>query len=290
MNGFSAEELKAKKEARAEAREKAQAQSSNIFTKGSTPPQEDLTQDPGEDTAVGTQAEALAQVVAEVQEGNSESESLEPVNTSENKYVEETVGVEKPAALDTLEESSPNTTTVVAVGNSSEGVTQTTLEPAVEETAATSSTEEPVQVIQPRLGESNVFKNLSDNADSSPAEVNGSYAELVENMISRQCQLSGVTNLDLTSFGVRSQSLEFPNLTVLTYGIHKFLGRPFTKEEEDAIVHILGLYVAQSEKDEVTVSAVKEVRDSSGMSFYSLMFNDEIAQKFANVFKHTVKA
>lgn len=142
---------------------------------------------------------------------------------------------------------------------------------------------------EPNISDSQAFQRLSQSSTLDVPTAD-SYAELVENMVSAQCQLSGVKNLDLTTFGIRAQVLSFPNLSVLTYGVHKFLGAPFTEEEENMIIHRLGLHVAQSNKKEIVVRAVQEVKDARGMIFYSLLFTDSIAQKFANMFNYTVHA
>lgn len=149
---------------------------------------------------------------------------------------------------------------------------------------------EPKLSTEPSIGDTDFFQKLTRTSESTGVNGSDSYAELVENMVSSQCQLSGVKNLDLTTFGLRAQVLTFPNLSVMQYGNHKFLGAPFTEEEENLIIHRLGLHVAQSNKDKLVVRAVQEVKDSRGMSFYSLLFNEQIAQKFANMFNYTVHA
>lgn len=162
----------------------------------------------------------------------------------------------------------------------------------VEEQQVTESVQEFEEVnikSEPTISDSQAFQRLSQSS-TLDVPVADSYAELVENMVSAQCQLSGVKNLDLTTFGIRAQVLSFPTLSVLTYGVHKFLGAPFTEEEENMIIHRLGLHVAQSNKKEIVVRAVQEVKDARGMSFYSLLFTDSIAQKFANMFNYTVHA
>ena len=145
----------------------------------------------------------------------------------------------------------------------------------------------PVLESTPNLGDTSVFQKISASV-SQETPVIDSYAEMVENMVSTQCQLSGVKNLDLTTFGVRAQVIKFPNLSVLEYGKHKFLGAPFTEEEENSIMHKIALHVATSNKETIVIRAVQEVRDSHGLVFHSLLFNDSIAKKFVNMFNYAV--
>lgn len=124
--------------------------------------------------------------------------------------------------------------------------------------------------------------------DDAEAASGDAYAEFIENHVSKLCQQSRVTNIDISSFGIRAQSLKFKNLQILTYGKHKFLGVPFSAKEEEALVFRLGLYCQQSPKDKLVIQAVTEVRDTSGFTFYSLLFTDQIIQKFVNATNFTV--
>lgn len=280
---FSPEALRARKEAAAT--KEVVGQGSNIFeTGGALMPTE---QEPKEENKEleGTQAEALAKATEPQQSEEAVEEKGVVKEEEELEEVEEKIEEEEESSQD-VEQIKP-ASTVVAVGNAEEGITATTL--SEKEVVATTVKDQPGLETPPSITDSNAFQQLAKSSEESlPAT--DSYAELVENMVSRQCQLSGVKNLDLTTFGLRAQVLNFPTLTVLTYGQHKFLGAPFTDREEDLIVHRLGLYVAQSDKNEIVVSAVKEIKDERGMSFYSLLFNDKIAQKFADMFNYTVRA
>lgn len=276
---FSPEALRARKEAAAA--KEVVGQGSNIFETGGAlmPTEQELKEENKE--LEGTQAEALVKA-SEPQQ--SEEVVEEQVETKEELVVGDEEFPEKESSEDSYGKIK---NTVVAVGNVEEGITATTL--SEKEVVATTVQDQPGLETPPSITDSNAFQQLAKSSEESlPAT--DSYAELVENMVSRQCQLSGVKNLDLTTFGLRAQVLNFPTLTVLTYGQHKFLGAPFTDREEDLIVHRLGLYVAQSDKNEIVVSAVKEIKDERGMSFYSLLFNDKIAQKFADMFNYTVRA
>lgn len=177
------------------------------------------------------------------------------------------------------------------VSNSNQAGTSTVAENSgFEETSLEEFNAESPISSQQTLSDSSAFQQLTQSSSETGIGSNSSYAELVESMVSQQCQLSGVKNLDLTTFGLRAQVLDFPNLSVMTYGKHKFLGAPFTEEEEDLIVHRLALHVAQSEKKRIVIRAVQEVKDERGMSFFSLLFDDKIAQKFVNMFNYTVHA
>ena len=147
-----------------------------------------------------TQASSLAKVVAQVVEQPVAQEETQLVNESEEEVqVPDIQPIEQPAPV----QEEPK----VVV-------------PVLEST--------------PSLGDTSVFQKISASTNQETPVID-SYAEMVENMVSTQCQLSGVKNLDLTTFGVRAQVIKFPNLSVLEYGKHKFLGAPFTEEEENSI-------------------------------------------------------
>lgn len=294
---FSAEELKKRKEAsnRRKAEVAAMKESSTIFN---NEPMDHVTQadsleravakdfiehstsealfDSSEETAATTSGNRVI-AIGTVEYGEVIAKQfVEEEVTSVKLYEEQTEGVaelEDAMVLeDKSEESEPDQI------------------PSVSDPEAKHEEPEPVLTTEPSLGDTTVFQKLTNTSEKTGIDGNDSYAELIENMVSTQCQLSGVKNLDLTTFGLRAQVLSFPNLTVMEYGVHKFLGAPFTEEEENLIIHRLGLYVAQSEKTKIVVRAVQEVKDTRGMSFYSLLFNEEIAQKFANMFNYTVHA
>lgn len=243
-----------------------QVKGSAIFTTGETPSVE------------GTQAEGLKTVN---EESNTETEDDEPKtrerNDDEPKAQEESETEEEEEDEDLRDEPELDT--------------EDEPEPPEVVQEKEEEVKEPEVILESKqnLNDTEVFKQLTKTSNESGIDGTDSYAELVENMVSSQCQLSGVKNLDLTTFGLRAQVLKFPNLSVMEYGIHKFLGAPFTDKEKDLIVHKLGLHVALSEKEQVIISAVQEVKDTRGMSFYSLMFSEEIAQKFADMFNYTVK-
>lgn len=251
--GFTAEQLKAKRDARQAAN--SQVQGASIFTEGAAPVEE----------KVETAVEPLIEVTED------EKEVLLAEEESVATEVEPAVG-ESTLVIEEVEEVPA---TVVQE------------EVVIEESA---QAEEPPLTIQPTLADSSAFQKLTASSETTGLNGSDSYAELVESMVSQQCQMSGVKNLDLTTFGLRAQVLNFPNLSVMKYGVHKFLGAPFTEEEENLIIHRLGLHVAQSGKSRIVVRAVQEVKDGRGMSFYSLLFNDDIAQRFANMFNYTVHA
>jgi hypothetical protein len=114
------------------------------------------------------------------------------------------------------------------------------------------------------------------------------YAEFIENHVSKLCQQARVSNIDLTSFGIRARSLNFKNLKILSYGKHKFLGLPLNAKQEEALVFRLGLYCQQSPKEKLVIEAVSEVKDSTGFTFYSLLYTDSVVQKFVNATNFTV--
>ena len=250
---------------------------SNLFTDGEGPKRR-----PKEKPAV---EETQDEVVATTEEVVEPATQEEPVQEQEQEEVQEPVQEqeEEPVQEEAQEEVQEQ-----------EGVQEPVKEeePVVEEPkqeAPSPQFEEASFITEPNLSDSNAFQRLSSSS-AVAAPGNESYAELVENMVATQCQLSGVKNLDLTTFGIRAQVLNFPNLSVLTYGRHKFLGAPFTEEEENMIIHRLGLHVAQSPKEKIVVRAVQEIRGNGGMSYYSLLFTDSIAQKFANMFNYVVHA
>lgn len=282
MSGFSPEAIRARAAARTAAREipAQENMTSNIFTEGNT-----TESNAAEEVLVeNTKTSPLVEVV-------EESATAQEDTVIEETNVEEDEEVRNQASqlLEAMKESSKD---VKCAGEQGSGLAYSITEPKQEEDTAQSVDGE-VKVkldSKPSLADTSVFQNLTATSASTGIDGGDSYAELVENLISSQCQMSGVKNLDLTTFGLRAQVLKFPNLTVMEYGVHKFLGAPFTEDEENMIIHRLGLHVAQSNKDKIVVSAVQEVKDTRGMSFYSLLFNDRIAQRFADMFNYTVHA
>lgn len=271
MKGFSASALASQLE------KEVLETGASVFTEGKKKPQTE------EETANDKETVSEQTTVIE-DSGDSSSTTIEQSKQEQEQEQQQQQQVEPKLEQESIvqpsnvEESSPV-----------EEATEVLQEVQVETSPEPSEFEEAPIVSEPSLSDTTVFKRLSQ---TSEVDIPGgeSYAELVENMVSTQCQLSGVKNLDLTTFGIRAQVLSFPNLSILTYGIHKFLGAPFTEDEENMIIHRLGLHVAQSKKEKVVVRAVQEVKDGRGMSFFSLLFTDSIAQKFANMFNYTVHA
>lgn len=124
--------------------------------------------------------------------------------------------------------------------------------------------------------------------DASPNSSGDAYAEFIENHVSKLCQTHRVSNLDITSFGIRAQSINFKQLKLLAYGKHKFLGAELTPKEEEAIVFRLGLYCQQNDKEKIAIKAVSEVKDSTGFVFYTLLFTESVIQKLANATDFTI--
>lgn len=255
---------------------------SSIFTEGATPSTNGETVDKPTDTETISSEEtvnASPQEKETVVEGDTATEPPEVLDWKITSDTPEPVEQVKPEPQEPVKSEEPRES-VKSVEEPKPA--EISKEPELQFEEASLATE-------PNLSDSNAFQRLSgDSAVATPG--NESYAELVENMVATQCQLSGVKNLDLTTFGIRAQVLNFPNLSILTYGRHKFLGAPFTEEEENMIIHRLGLHVAQSEKSRIVVRAVQEIHGSGGMSYYSLLFTDSIAQKFANMFNYVVHA
>lgn len=131
------------------------------------------------------------------------------------------------------------------------------------------------------------FKTVKATVGVSPTA--DSYAEMIEGIVVKQCELSGVTNLDLTTFGLRAQALTFRTLDVMEYGIHKFLGKAFTEEQRRIILHRIALAVANSKENPVVLKAAVPVRDEDGLVYHSLQFDQRIAEEFATLFEHEVK-
>lgn len=285
MGQFSPEELRARAAARTAAREgtATTVTTSNIFTDGGTSETNDKEEPLVDDVKVSN--------LVEVVEETSTTEETSATILMETRDQEEAAKAINQAAklIESMKEAQkePGFVGPQSTGLSYPGAHS---HPEVEITEDVNDEVEVNLESKPSLADATVFQKLTTTSTETGIDGGDSYAELVENLISSQCQMSGVKNLDLTTFGLRAQVLSFPNLTVIEYGTHKFLGAPFTEEEENMIIHRLGLHVAQSDKDKIVVRAVQEVQDSRGMSFYSLLFNDRIAQRFADMFNYTVHA
>lgn len=161
-------------------------------------------------------------------------------------------------------------------------------EPSNEPTEEIKETVEEIEHTEPSIADSQAFSRLVSNSENAQPQSNDSFAEMIETMVSQQCQVSGVKNLDLVSFGIRAKTLTFKMLSVMEFGKHRFLGAPFTQEEEDIIIHRLALHVAQSDKERIVIAAVKPIDSGNNLLMYSLQFTDSIAQRFADMFDYKV--
>ena len=213
-------------------------------------------------------------------------ESLETNKSNIFTQIEDGDKTEEPTEVEVLDESLDLVDAVVV--EEPEPVVESEPEPEPEPQPVYVPEPEPQLDITPNPKDSAAFQRLSASAMVNP--VGDTFAELVESMVSTQCELSGVKNLDLTTFGIRAQVINYPNLSVIEYGAHKFLGAAFTQDEEDLILHRLGVYIAQNPKKKIVIRAVQEIKDGRGMSFYSLLFTDRIAQRFADMFNYIVHA